>query len=782
MRSKIFIPALLDTVNKKEANSAGGILRSKIVIRGAVQGIGFRPFIYRLANELRLAGWVRNSSGGVFIEAEGTRRDLEDFTLRIEAEKPIQSFIQSFEAYYLDPLGYDGFEIRPSDNYGDKTALVMPDIAACPDCIGEIFDPANRRYLYPFTNCTNCGPRYSIIEALPYDRANTSMKKFQMCEKCLAEYENPLDRRFHAQPNACPECGPHLELWDSAGNILSTHHKALLAAADGIRNGKIAAVKGLGGFHLIVDAVNEKAVLRLRERKAREEKPFALMYPAMDMIESHCFVSPSEKRLLQSPECPIVLLKRKSSNNPELQPVAPSVAPNNPYLGIMLPYTPLHHILMRELGFPVIATSGNLKDEPICIDENDALQRLSGIADFFLMHNRPIVRHIDDSIVRVVLDRELVLRRARGYAPLPVNSKKQNRPVLAVGGHLKNTIAITDGKELFLSQHIGDLETAQAYSAFQNTIDSLSGLYDFSPEVIVCDRHPDYLSSKYARKSGLPVIEVQHHFAHILSCMAENELEGSVLGVSWDGTGYGLDGSIWGGEFLHTAGSGFERAAHLRTFPLPGGESAVKEPRRSALGLLFAIYGDDLFNREGLKPLEAFSSLELKNLRTMLTRKLNSPLTSSAGRLFDAVASIIGIRHINGFEGQAAMELEFLTDDTASTEYYPFDIKEGSPSVIVDWAPMIQLIVEDVERGISKREIAVRFHNTMVEMMTAIARRINENRIILTGGCFQNRYLTERAVNRLRSEGFQPYWHQRVPPNDGGIAVGQAYAASLVKN
>ena len=757
-------------------------MRSKITIRGAVQGVGFRPFVYRLAGELGLAGWVKNSSKGVFIEVEGARRNLEDFILRIEDEKPPRSFIQSLEAYYLDPIGYEGFEIRPSVDSGDKTALVLPDIAACPDCINEVFDPANRRYLYPFTNCTNCGPRYSIIEALPYDRANTSMNRFRLCERCQAEYEDPLDRRFHAQPNACPECGPQLELWDSAGNIISTHHNALLEAAENIRQGKIAAVKGLGGFHLIVDAGNEESVIRLRQRKAREEKPFALMYPKMDMIESHCFVSPTEKRLLQSPECPIVLLKRKSEGDSDFKPVAPSAAPGNPYLGIMLPYTPLHHILMRELGFPVIATSGNLKDEPICIDENDALERLAGIADFFLMHNRPIFRQVDDSIVRIVLDRELMIRRARGYAPLPVNCNLSNRAVLTVGGHLKNTTAIVVGKELFLSQHIGDLETTPAYSAFQNTIDSLSGLYDFSPEVIVCDRHPDYLSSKYARKSGLPLIEVQHHFAHILSCMAENELEGSVLGVSWDGTGYGLDGSIWGGEFLHTAGSGFERAAHLRTFPLPGGESAVREPRRSALELLFEIYGDDIFNRNELNPLKAFSSLELKNLRMMLMRKLNSPLTSSAGRLFDAVASIIGIRHINGFEGQAAMELEFLTDEAESVECYPFDIKEGSPSVIVDWETMIRQIIDDMELGISKREIAVRFHNTLVEMIAAVARRINENRIVLTGGCFQNKYLTEHAVNRLRSEGFQTYWHQRVPPNDGGIAVGQAYAASLVEN
>lgn len=753
------------------------IQRLKSVIRGAVQGVGFRPFIYRLATELELTGWVANSPQGVFIEIEGIRPNLEQFLLRIETEKPPRSFIQSLESSYLDPLGYEDFEIRQSDDSGDKTALILPDIAVCPDCIREVFDPGNRRYLYPFTNCTNCGPRYSIIEALPYDRPNTSMKRFRMCERCREEYENPLDRRFHAQPNACPECGPHLELWDGTGNCLADRHQALLQAADFIRRGKIAALKGLGGFHLMVDARNDEAVLRLRKRKAREEKPFALMFPSLDTIKSHCRVSPLEERLLLSPECPILLLGRNSNHDIGTQPAAPSVAPGNPCLGVMLPYTPLHHILMRELRFPIVATSGNLKDEPICINENAALERLSGIADIFLMHNRPIVRHVDDSIVRVVLDRELVLRRARGYAPLPVDYKESNRTVLAVGGHLKNTVAFTAGKNVFLSQHIGDLETTPAHEAFLQVIDDFKKLCNFEPEVIACDNHPDYLSSKYAVNSGLPGVRVQHHYAHILSCMAENELEGSLLGVSWDGTGYGTDGTIWGGEFLHIFKTGFERVAHLRTFQLPGGEKAVKEPRRSALGLLYEIYRDELFDSNDLKPLSAFSQLELKNLRKMLKNEINSPKTSSVGRLFDAVASIIGVSHFNNFEGQVAMKLEFLTNPE-SVGNYPFTIVKNNHIHIVDWEPIILQIINDFRKRVSRREISTRFHNTLAEIVVDIAKRVGEARVVLTGGCFQNRYLTEITVRRLESESFLPYWHQRIPPNDGGIALGQIVAAS----
>ncbi|HEY3341119.1 MAG TPA: carbamoyltransferase HypF, partial [Anaerolineae bacterium] len=631
------------------------IQRLRVVIHGAVQGVGFRPFVYRLAIEMQLPGWVINSSQGVFIEVEGANERLDEFLRRVQAEKPPRSFVQSLESSFLDPVGFTGFEIRHSEESGVKTALVLPDLATCPDCLHDISDPDNRRYQYPFTNCTNCGPRYSIIDALPYDRPNTSMKAFTLCDDCRAEYENPLDRRFHAQPNACPRCGPHLELWDRAGHVLSAHHDALVQAAEAIRRGQVVAVKGLGGFHLMVDARNDTSVRELRHRKHREEKPLALMAPNLALVKTLCHVSAQEERLLLSPESPIVLLRRQDSSAPHSTgaqgalPAAPALAasvapPPNPALGVMLPYTPLHHLLMRELGFPIVATSGNLSDEPICIDEHEALQRLQDIADLFLVHNRPIVRHVDDSIVRVVLGREMVQRRARGYAPLPVairtkenDSRKEigdsqspisnlqshvsptleSPSILAVGAHLKNNVAINVGQNVFISQHIGDLETPQAFDAFRRVIADLSKLYDFHPTTIACDLHPDYMSTHYARELAaqsdppLPVIAVQHHFAHIASCMAENDISGRALGVAWDGTGYGADGTIWGGEFLLTQTPGtFTRVGHLRTFRLPGGDKAVREPRRIALGLLYELFGDATFSRVNLPPLIDTTSAE----------------------------------------------------------------------------------------------------------------------------------------------------------------------------
>lgn len=743
--------------------------RVRLIIRGAVQGVGFRPFIYRLATELGLNGWVLNSAQGVFIEVEGKPETLQQFVRRVQTDKPPRAFIQSMEQSVLDPVGYTTFEIRHSQESGEKSALILPDIATCSDCLRELFDPADRRYLYPFTNCTNCGPRYSIIEALPYDRPNTTMRAFTMCPRCREEYENPLDRRFHAQPNACPECGPHLELWDEKGVCLAKYHEALLRAAEAIREGRIVAVKGLGGFHLVVDARNDAAVRCLRERKRREEKPFALMYPTLEMVTAHCEVNEVEERVLCSPESPIVLLRRK-----EEEAVAPSVAPNNPYLGVMLPYTPLHHLLMRELGFAIVATSGNLSDEPICTDEHEALHRLAGIADLFLVHNRPIARHVDDSVVRVLMGRELVLRRARGYAPLPVLVKEPLPPLLAVGAHLKNTVALSVGRQVFISQHIGDLETPQALDAFRRVIADVKGLWEHQPQAVTCDMHPDYLSTQAAHGMGLPVVEVQHHVAHILSCMAENELQPPVLGVSWDGTGYGTDGTIWGGEFLIVREESWERFAHLRPFRLPGGDRAIKEPRRSALGVLYELLGED-----ALDLLEqAFTESERRLLRQMLQQGVNTPATSSAGRLFDAVASLAGVRQVVNFEGQAAMELEFLAHGVRTDETYPFSLSEGASPCVLDWSPMIQAVLQDIQEGVSPSLIAARFHNTLVEMTVAIAHAAGLERVALSGGCFQNAHLTERAVRRLTEEGFRPYWHQRVPPNDGGIALGQIMGAS----
>lgn len=746
--------------------------RLKIVIHGAVQGVGFRPFVYRLATELKLTGWVLNSAQGVFIEAEGPKEQLEEFLRRLERDKPPRAFIQSLEASWLDPIGYMEFSIRHSDESGQKIAFILPDIATCPDCLREIFDPRDRRYRYPFTNCTNCGPRFSIIEALPYDRPNTTMKIFKMCPDCQAEYEDPTNRRFHAQPNACPQCGPHLELWDRRGTVLAQRDEALRQAAKAIRDGQIVAVKGLGGFHLICDARNDEAVQELRRRKHREEKPFALMYPSLELIKAHCEVSELEERLLLSPEAPIVLV-RQASPAP-LKPTR-SVAPRNPYLGVMLPYTPLHHLLMAELGFPVVATSGNLSDEPICTDEHEALERLNQIADLFLVHNRPIARHVDDSIVRIVGGRELVLRRARGYAPLPITLETGNserKTVLAVGAHLKNTISLSVGSNIFISQHIGDLETAEAFGAFQRVIRDFEKLYEAQPSVIAHDLHPDYLSTKYAQQREIPKVGVQHHYAHVLACLAENELDGPVLGVSWDGTGYGLDGTIWGGEFLLATRESFTRVAHLRTFRLPGGEQAIKEPRRAALGVLYELFGDGLKCAD-LAPIQSFSEHELELLLTMLQKNLNSPTTSSAGRLFDAVASLVGLRQISRFEGQAAMELEFALHGMETDERYEFALAHE----MLDWGSMLLGIISDVRAGASVGKIAAKFHNTLVEMIVTVAQRVGEERVVLTGGCFQNKYLTERAIARLRQEGFRVYWHQRVPPNDGGIALGQIVAA-----
>jgi hydrogenase maturation protein HypF len=775
-----------------------GVQRLAIKILGAVQGVGFRPFIYRLATEIQVTGWVLNSPQGVFIEVEGERQKLDSFLLRIEKEKPQRSFIQSLESSFLDFIGYSNFEIRHSDAGGEPTAIVLPDIATCPDCLQEILDASNRHYLYPFTNCTNCGPRFSIIESLPYDRANTSMANFGMCDDCRREYENPLDRRFHAQPNACPKCGPSLEYWSPDGKTVARHHEALLLAVEDLREGKIVAIKGLGGFHFMVDARNEEAVVRLRARKHREEKPFASMYPSLRAVKEHCEVSQLEERLLLSPESPIVLLKRTARFSGRNSDIAPSVAPGNPYLGVMLPYTPLHYLLMREVDFPVIATSGNLSDEPICTDEHEALRRLGSIADTFLVHNRPIRRHVDDSIVRVMMGRELVVRRARGYAPLPIRMKAVHEfPLLAVGAHLKNTIAVTSGDNVFVSQHIGDLETNEAYQAFLDVTSSLEKLYNIRPAKIIADMHPGYLSTQYALETGVHVEQVQHHYAHIASCMAENGLDGPALGVAWDGTGYGTDGTIWGGEFFLVSETSFERVASMRPFRLPGGELSIREPRRTALGLLYELFAQETFGRTGLAPLQSFRASELNILHTMLARNLNSPLTSSVGRLFDAVASLTGLRQHVSFEGQAAMELEFLTADTSTQESYDFSIVDRRPAsdrnrlrvekrssvenqflIIIDWGPLICGILDDTENNVPNKLIAAKFHNTLAEMIVAVAGRGGERRVVLSGGCFQNKYLTEQTVRRLEEEGFRPYWHQRIPPNDGGIALGQVAAAS----
>jgi hydrogenase maturation protein HypF len=744
--------------------------RLRVIIRGAVQGVGFRPFVFRLAQQLGLKGWVINSSAGVFIEAEADHATLEEFLNRLERDKPAISYIQSLESSYLDPVGFTTFEIRESEG-GEKTALILPDLAICPDCRREIEDPSNRRFRYPFTNCTNCGPRFTIIASLPYDRPRTTMKKFTMCAACAREYHDPADRRFHAQPNACPDCGPQLALWDADGTVLAECDRAMLAAAEAIRDDQIVAVKGLGGFHLLVDARNELAVQRLRTRKRREEKPFALMFPTYEDLLRVCTVSEVEHRLLHAPESPIVLLRRRGGADN----LALSIAPGNPYLGVMLPYTPLHHLLLAELGFPVVATSGNLSEEPICIDEHDALQRLQSIADLFLVHDRPILRHVDDSIVREMGGRELVIRRARGFAPLPVHLPCELPTLLAVGAHQKNTIAASVGQQVFVSQHIGDLETDASFGAFKEVISAFEGLYELKPQAIACDLHPDYMSTQFARRRPEPRLEVQHHYAHVLACMAENQLTAPVLGISWDGSGYGPDGTVWGGEILRVTCDGYERVAHLRPFLLPGNEKAVREPRRVALALLYEIFGERAFALD-LPTTRAFATADLDIMSRLLQQRVNAPVTSSAGRLFDGFASLLDIRQLARFEGQAAMELEFALAGADDTRALPFDLRRNNGCYVLDWEAAVHAVLE--RHDISLAQAAARFHNMLVEMAIVVARRFGEPKVVLSGGCFQNRYLTERFITRLREEGMQPYWHQRIPPNDGGIALGQIVAAA----
>jgi hydrogenase maturation protein HypF len=755
-----------------------GLQRLRLTIHGAVQGVGFRPFTYRLAQTLGLTGWVSNGPQGVIIEAEGSQANLQQFLVRLPRELPPHSHIHSLETTWLAPIGYTTFAIRDSEALGQKTALVLPDIATCGHCLREIFDPNDRRHRYPFTNCTDCGPRFSIIKALPYDRANTTMTHFVMCERCRGEYETPLDRRFHAQPNACPVCGPHLELWDAQGRMLAQHDDALWATVDAIRRGMIVAVKGLGGFHLLVDARQQEAIMRLRRGKHRPEKPFALMYPTLASVQVTCEVSPLETRLLCSAKAPIVLLRRRSGQTTEA--IAPGVAPYNPYLGIMLPYTPLHHLFMAALGFPVVATSGNLSDEPLCIAEDEAVERLHGIAEVFLIHNRPIARPVDDSVVRVIMGREMVLREGRGYAPFPIHLRAASPSILALGAHLKTTIAMSAGSDVLMSQHIGDLETPQALEAWRGTITTFQQLHDFQPMVVACDAHPDYVSTQWAQRSGLPVMPVQHHYAHVLSCMAENKLPGPVLGVAWDGTGYGSDGTIWGGEFLHVTADSWHRVAHLRPFRLPGGEKAIREPRRTALGLLYELFGEAAFALSALPALEAFSPLEQANVQVMLKRHLNTPVTSSVGRLFDAIAAILGLRLRSSFEAQAAMDLEFALDGFDTDEAYPLALVKGDTAdapYTLDWAAMVQAITEEMQQQAAPGLIAAKFHNALAEAIVAVAAWVGEKRVLLTGGCFQNRYLSEHAIQRLKKAHFSPYWHQCIPPNDGGIALGQIVAA-----
>lgn len=769
-------------------------------MRGAVQGVGFRPFVYRLATQLGLSGWVLNDVRGVEVEVEGEAALLDAFRTRLEAEAPPRAVVRSVSVSWLAPAGFTSFEIRRSTGEGEKSVSVLPDLATCGDCLAELDDPADRRYRYPFLNCTNCGPRFTIVRALPYDRRNTTMRGFTLCAACLREYEEPRDRRFHAQPTACPACGPRLALWSSAGLVLARDDEALRDAAAGLLDGRVVAVKGLGGFHLCCEARNEAAVARLRTGKVRREKPLALMVRDVAAVRALCEVSGAAERWLLSPEAPILLL-------PRLDPacatvlVAPNVAPESTRLGVMLPSTPLHHLLLAAVDAPLVATSGNLSDEPIATDEDEAVARLGHLADLFLVHDRPVERHADDSVGWLQGEELQLLRRARGFAPLPVPVRVKLPPILAVGAHLKNAVGLGLGSEVVLSQHVGDLETPEALAAFERVVADLLRLWEAAPVAIAHDLHPDYLSTRWARRAAagdesegplppailgaaregrLRLVPVQHHHAHLASCLAENETEGPALGVTWDGTGYGTDGSVWGGEFLLGDAAGYTRAAHLRPFRLPGGDAAVKEPRRAALSLLFELFGEAALGRDDLSPVASFSGAERTLLARMLATGTRSPVTTSAGRLFDAVAALLGLHPRAGFEGQAAMALEALADPS-ERDGYPFPLVVGAVSggpATLDWGPLVLALLEDGARGVAASLRSARFHNALVDGIAAVARLAGTPRIALSGGCFQNRLLVERARARLAADGFEVLTHRLVPPNDGGIPLGQVMVAA----
>jgi hydrogenase maturation protein HypF len=768
--------------------------RLQIAIQGAVQGVGFRPFVYRLATELGLAGQVRNDAQGVHIEVEGAAPLLEQFLVRLPQELPPLALIQALDHSWLAPLGYADFSIVPSADQGTPTTLLLPDVATCPDCLAEVGDPQNRRYRYAFTNCTNCGPRFTIIAALPYDRPFTTMRGFPLCPACRREYADPGDRRFHAQPNACPVCGPQpafatLAETDDAGSevpglaIISRGDAALAASLAALRAGRIVAVKGIGGFHLMVDPANAEAVSRLRRRKCREEKPFALMCRDLAQARLLCAIAPPAADLLSSPAAPIVLLPRLAN-----APVAAAVAPGNPYLGLMLPAMPLQHLLLQALPGPLLATSGNRSDEPICTDEAEAAGRLGKIADAFLIHNRPIARHVDDSVATLFCGMPRLLRRARGYAPLPVLLAAPAATVLALGAHLKNTVALSVGRQVFVSQHIGDLATAEALQAFEHVCADLLRLYAVQPAIIAHDLHPDYASTHYAHrlltelaadgKAPPARFAVQHHHAHLAACLVENQAAGPALGVIWDGTGYGLDGSIWGGEFLLGDQAGSQRLAHLRRFRLPGGAAAVREPRRVALALLWELYGSAALERDDLPAIRSFSEQERRLLGRMLARGLNSPLSSSAGRLFDGVAALIGLRDTVSYEGQAALQLEWIADP-ATCGSYPFVLQpQPNGPLLLDWQPCLESLLTDLARGTSPATMAARFHHGLVQLIATVARHVAIDRVALSGGCFQNRLLVEGSARQLQAAGYNVLLHRRLPPGDACISLGQVAAAT----
>lgn len=749
------------------------ITRQRIIVEGRVQGVGFRPFVHRLANVLDLAGWVANAPDGVVIEVQGDPSAIESFLRDLQMKSPKPARIERVHQEVSHLRDDTGFAVRPSLLDSDPRPLDLVDRVTCADCLRDIRAPSNRRYRYPFTTCTACGPRYSILDALPFDRERTAMVGFTMCAACRSEYNDPADRRFHAETQACPDCGPSLVYQNTDGDVLAQRDDALMQAATDLRSGWIVALEGLGGFQLLVDARNGEAVARLRERKRRQDKPFALMVRDLDQAAELAMLRPEERGMLTSPAGPIVIVERQSD-----LPAA-AVAPDLPWLGLMLPTTPLHHLLLDALGFPVVATSGNLAGEPMAIAFTDARKRLGGIADRFLSHDRPIRRALDDSVVRVIAGCPTTLRLGRGLAPLTVTRDGTAQPMLALGGQEKAAVAIASKLGVVLGPHVGDLDAPSAREAHEMTATDLCQLHGIEPDVVVCDRHPDYASTELASRFDRPVRKIQHHAAHVFGCMADNGLEPPLLGFAFDGTGFGEDGTIWGGEAIQVTEDGWRWVASFRPFALPGGEMAIREPRRTAIALLLDAVGEDAFRRcSNLMPIRSRRASDLAVLKRMIETGLNTPRTSSVGRLFDGAAAIIGLRQITSYSGQAAIELEGRVA-TSSTEAYPFDLQDDGSHLMIDWRPAIRALVNDVQNDRDVGTMAAAFHNGLVEAMVKIAKKIGLPRIGLSGGCFQNRYLTERAKAELEAAGFTVHLHRRVPPNDGGLALGQIVCAAF---
>jgi len=747
--------------------------RQRIIIEGIVQGVGFRPFIYQLAARFGLAGSVCNDTRGVTVEVEGEAGVLARFVAAIRSEKPPLSVIQSVDTQTIPVQGTTGFKILQSAQDKTRRAQISPDTFVCDDCLQELFDPIDRRFRYPFINCTNCGPRYTIVTGIPYDRPLTTMADFPLCDDCQSEYIDPESRRFHAQPNACPACGPQLQLIDADGSPVASDDP-LSEAIRRLKDGQILAIKGLGGYHLAVDASSQDAVQELRRRKQRDEKPFALMAKDLVTVQRLASVGEDEARLLQGVERPIVLLQKRIDHS-----LAESIAPDNRYFGVMLPCTPLHYLLLQNDFEALVMTSANLSDEPIAFEDGDACQRLATVADAFLSHNRRIHTRTDDSIARVMADRPLLLRRSRGFVPRSIALPVDGQSILAVGAELKNTICLTRGDRAFLSQHVGDLKNLEVYDSFKQTIKHLQSILEVLPELVAHDLHPDYDSTRYAlEESGLLTVAVQHHHAHLASCLAEHGVEEPAIGVIFDGIGYGADGKLWGGEFLVGDLSSYERVGHFRYQPMPGGDLATRQPWRMALSYLQSSYGEI---PAGIKAFDGIAENELRLVAQATLKGINAPLTSSCGRLFDAVASLLGLRQQVSFEGQAAMQLEMIADPTQSRPY-PYLLSCDDDQIVFDPFPLIDSIIRDHSAGLPAAQISGRFHRSLAMMIEEVCEEIRQRTglslVVLSGGVFQNCLLTEMALERLEKSGFKVLTHSLVPPNDGGLALGQAVITS----